>query len=69
LHDLRLTAINNMRLVGNDYFTIMAQSGYKTMSVFKRYNLVSETELESTKWLVETEEKTADVDLCVDQGK
>jgi len=66
-HDLRHAAINNMRLAGNDYFVIMAQSGHKTMSVFKRYNLVSETELESTKWLDETEEKSADVDQCVDQ--
>ena len=68
-HDLRHAAINNMRLAGNDYFMIMAQSGHKTMSVFKRYNLVSETELENTKWLDEAEEKTADVDLCVDQEK
>lgn len=52
-HDLRHCAINNMRLAGNDYFMIMAQSGHKTMSVFKRYNLVSTTELEKTKWLPE----------------
>jgi integrase len=68
-HDLRHAAINNMRLAGNDYFMIMAQSGHKTMSVFKRYNLVSETELENTKWLDETEEKSADVDQYVDQGR
>ena len=66
-HDLRHCAINNMRLAGNDYFMIMAQSGHRTMSVFKRYNLVSETELENTKWLDESAEKSADVDLCVDQ--
>ena len=66
-HDLRHAAINNMRLAGNDYFMIMAQSGHKTMSVFKRYNLVSVAELENTKWLHKSEEKTADVDLCVDQ--
>ncbi len=65
-HDLRHCAINNMRLAGNDYFSIMAQSGHKTMAVFKRYNLISNTELENTKWLDETEETTADVDLCVD---
>jgi integrase len=66
-HDLRHAAINNMRLAGNDYFVIMAQSGHKTMSVFKRYNLVGDSELEDTKWLDESEEKTAAVDLCVDQ--
>jgi integrase len=44
-HDLRHTAINNWRLQGHDYFRIMAASGHKTMSVFKRYNTVSEAEL------------------------
>jgi integrase len=44
-HDLRHTAINNWRLQGHDYFRIMAASGHKTMSVFKRYNTVSREEL------------------------
>jgi integrase len=44
-HDLRHTAINNWRLRGHDYFRIMAATGHKTMSVFKRYNTVSKEEL------------------------
>jgi integrase len=44
-HDLRHTAINNWRLQGNDYFRIMAATGHKTMTVFKRYNTVSKEEL------------------------
>jgi integrase len=46
-HDLRHTAINNWRLEGHDYFRIMAASGHKTMSVFKRYNKVSREELKA----------------------
>jgi integrase len=46
-HDLRHTAINNWRLQGHDYFRIMAASGHKTMSVFKRYNTVSKEELKA----------------------
>jgi integrase len=49
-HDLRHCAINNLRLAGNDYFEIMSMSGHKTMSVFKRYNLVTEEELSRIKW-------------------
>ena len=44
-HDLRHTAINNWRLQGHDYFRIMAATGHKTMTVFKRYNTVSQEEL------------------------
>ena len=44
-HDLRHTFINNRRLEGHDYFRIMAATGHKTMSVFKRYNTVSRDEL------------------------
>jgi integrase len=49
-HDLRHCAINALRLVGNDYFKIMAISGHKTMACFKRYNLVTEQELREVKW-------------------
>jgi integrase len=46
-HDFRHTCINNWRREGHDYFKIMAASGHKTMSVFKRYNMVDEEELKS----------------------
>jgi integrase len=46
-HDLRHTAINNWRLQGHDYFRIMAATGHKTMTVFKRYNTVSREELKT----------------------
>jgi integrase len=49
-HDLRHCALNNLRRAGNDYFKIMAMSGHKTISVFKRYNLVTEEELAGIQW-------------------
>jgi integrase len=49
-HDLRHCALNNLRKPGNDFFQIMALSGHKTISVFKRYNLVTEEELAGIKW-------------------
>ncbi len=44
-HDLRHTAINKWRLQGHDYFRIMAATGHKALSGFKRYNPVSQDEL------------------------
>ncbi|MBM4275665.1 MAG: hypothetical protein FJ134_14565 [Deltaproteobacteria bacterium] len=46
-HDLRHTAVNNWRLQGHDYFRIMAATGHKTMTVFKRYNTVRKEELKA----------------------
>lgn len=46
-HDLRHMAINNWRLQGHDYFRIMAATGHKTMTVFKRYHQVSKEELQA----------------------
>jgi integrase len=46
-HDLRHSFVNNRRLEGHDYFRIMAATGHKTMSVFKRYNTVSRDELKT----------------------
>lgn len=39
-HDLRHTAITNMRKAGIDTSVIMAISGHKTMAMFMRYNKV-----------------------------
>jgi len=49
-HDSRHCSINNLRLAQNDYFRIMAISGHKTMSVFKRYNFVTQDELKNVSW-------------------
>lgn len=44
-HDLRHTFITDRRREGHDYFRIMAATGHKTMSVFKRYNTIDKDEL------------------------
>ncbi len=53
-HDFRHTAINNWRKEGHDYFKIMAVSGHKTISVFKRYNMVDEAELKTLIFQIDT---------------
>ena len=40
-----------MRLAGNDHFFIKQASGAKTDSFSQRYNLVTEEEMKSIKWL------------------
>ena len=44
-HDLRHTAITNMRRAGIDPLTIMQISGHKTMVCFRRYNSFREADL------------------------
>jgi integrase len=53
-HDFRHTCINNWRKEGHDYFKIMAVSGHKTISVFKRYNMVDEAELKTLIFQIDT---------------
>jgi integrase len=50
-HDLRHCAINNLRLAGNDHYSIKKVSGHKTDIAFQRYNLVTEEEMLGMKWL------------------
>jgi integrase len=45
-HDLRHTFVTNMRRAGVDYFRIMAISGHKTMSAFKRYHTIDGQDLQ-----------------------
>ena len=49
-HDFRHCAVTNLRKAGNDYTTIMKASGHKTMSMFLRYNMVSEEDVAGMKW-------------------
>ena len=53
-HDFRRTRVNLWRMEGHDYFKIMAASGHKTMSVFRRYNTVSEAELKTLNFCIDT---------------
>lgn len=65
-HDLRHCAINNMRLAGNDHFVIKQASGDKTDSAFQRYNLVTEEEMKSIKWLDQKGEKYETIETYMD---
>ncbi len=46
-HDLRHTFVTNKCKEGHHYFRIMAATGHKTMSVFKRYNTIDREELKA----------------------
>jgi integrase len=45
-HDLRQTFVTNVRRAGVGYFRIMAVTGHKTTSVFKRINTVVHRDLQ-----------------------
>ena len=50
LHDLCHCSINNPKLARNDHFTLMTISGHNTTSVFRRYNVFTDAELQDVKW-------------------
>ena len=68
-HDLRHCAINNLRLAGNDHYLIKEMSGHKTDSAFKRYNLVTEEEMNRVKWLDEGKSLDTYVDTSTSKAK
>ena len=50
LHNLCHCSIKNLKLARNDHFTFMTISGHKTTSVFRRYNVVTDAELQDVNW-------------------
>ncbi len=50
LHNLCHYSIKNLKLARNDQFTLMTISGHKTIPVFRRYNVFTDTELRDVNW-------------------
>jgi integrase len=65
-HDLRHCAINNLRLAGNDHYSIKKVSGHKTDIAFQRYNLVTEEEILGMKWLDLNKDEHRTMDTYMD---
>ena len=57
---------SEIRLAGNDHYTIKQASGHKTDIAFQRYNLVTEEEIKGMKWLDENGGKSGTVDTYMD---
>ena len=66
LHILCHCSIKNLKFARNDHFTIMNISGHKTTSVFLRYNIITDAELQDVKWM---NDKKIGVDVGVQQSR
>ena len=61
-----IKSFDNLRLTGNDHFTIKEASGHKTDIAFQRYNLVTEEEMKGMKWLDLKQEISGTMDTYMD---
>jgi integrase len=61
VHDLRRTGARNLRRAGVDRDIIMRIGGWKTESVFRRYNIVDEADLRDATQKLENSQRKANV--------
>jgi integrase len=54
LHDLRRSAVRNMRKSGVSESVVMKVSGHKTAAIFRRYDIISDDDLHEAMEAVET---------------
>jgi len=54
------------RVIGIDHFATKKISGHKTDSTFQRYNIVTEAEMKSKKWLEEKEVNSGMMDTYME---
>jgi integrase len=66
VHDLRRTGARNLRRAGVDRDIIMRIGGWKTESVFRRYNIVDEADLRDATQKLENSQRIAKVNADAD---
>jgi hypothetical protein len=64
LHDLRRSAARNMRRYGVDEGVIMQIGGWKTRSVFERYNIISEADITEASSKIEEGQRRSAANLA-----